>query len=70
MNELSENIAMCERCAAGGGVALPVMSLPHQHLAKQTAKAVNGRLEPLPMFGQKIRFGADFVSRLNTTRPT
>lgn len=68
MGKLSENIELCERVAAGDGVALPVMSLPHQDMAKQTAKAVGGTLQPLPMFGKKVVFGSAFIATSQAQR--
>lgn len=58
-----ENVDACHSCAAGGGIAIPAMSLPHPKLASQTAKAVGGTLGELPMFGKKVIFGEEFKAQ-------
>lgn len=63
-----ENIDVCERCAADGGVAIPAMALPHPQLASQTAKAVGGSVGHLPMFGKKIIFGEEFKARAQAAK--
>lgn len=58
-----ENVDVCHSCAAGGGIAIPAMSLPHPKLASQTAKAVGGTLGELPLFGKKVIFGEEFKAQ-------
>ena len=61
VTKLEENLEVCRRVAANGGVALRALSLPHPQLAKATAKAIGARLDPAPFFGPRIGFSERFV---------
>lgn len=61
MTKLEENLQVCRRIAAHGGVAVRALSLPHPQLAKVTAKAIGASLDPAPFFGPRIGFSDEFV---------
>lgn len=61
MSKLAENIEVCRRIAAGGGIAVRALSLPHPGLVKRTCNTIGGTLTEQPFFGPRIAFSTAFI---------
>ncbi|HDS1792971.1 hypothetical protein [Pseudomonas putida] len=58
---LEENVELCRRITAQGGIAIRALSLPHPELVKETGKAIGASVNPAPFFGPRLLFSREFI---------